>query len=665
MSSSEEEMEINVNNECYDGLNKLSSEPEKPKATRMRSPEPKKSRRIVIERQSHGSEMRDSRENTQHSVSEATNSRNDVTRSRHQSAPSASRYDNSSEFQNVSNSSSSSTSASNIRPWQFVDEKSKRQLELKPWWTNQQRIQNCVHRGEGWKWEYLNYMPDDLIGNINFEKEEHWIVMDCDWPQDQQHRLGKVNIICMPNATLDELADKVIELINKHDNNKKRYITAMIFERATHHQGYNMIESVIDKISAYIKDERAEWLNKRKPPAQEMPMVFKVNLTYTTLPYSPSLEHHWDDIAEANQLLKNETMSLHANPFNYQKWLSRFDRNDKRLMECKTTMFIESTILRSGLGLKLSTKGFQKVTDGLIRHHSEGVREVRSICLNEALPKPLDQTQGYRMVDANNDNNWIHIFMQQMAAIKANMKAQQQQQRNHEENLRQQEREERSRINQQRETEMQRIRQEKIEEEQRAEQQRRNEQLRKEEDLRRDLLIKEEERKRQAEQIRKDAQIAKDTEEEMKRQLEMTRKRNHILQLNDADKIQKTVANDLRDRLKKMKESDDKIEVLNATITELKCKISKYQDNINHVSQNYVSKNEELTEYKTNMESKVAEYEKQFELDTSTNQNLRQRILSQKKEIDQLKQDLKVEKELTSALKRKELQVSLKKKQPQ
>ena len=64
-------------------------------------------------------------------------------------------------------------------------------------------------------------------------------------------------------------------------------------------------------------------------------------------------------------------------------------------MECKTTMFIESTTQKSGLGLKLSPKGYEKVTDGLIRHHSEGVREVRNICLNEALPKPLDQTQGF------------------------------------------------------------------------------------------------------------------------------------------------------------------------------------------------------------------------------------------------------------------------------
>lgn len=649
MSSSEEEMEINVNNECYYGLNKISDEP---KSTRSRSPLPK-TRRIVIDKQSHGSETRESQYNT----NEATN---DFSRSRHQSAPSASRYDNSAEFQNVASSSTSSTSAPNIRPWQFVD--GNRKLELKPWWTNEQRIHHCAQKGEGWKWEYLHYMPDDLIGNINFEKEEHWIVMDCEWPQVQQHRLGKVNVICMPNATLDELSDKVIELINKHDNNKTRYITAMIFERATHHQGYSMIESVIDKISAYIKDERADWLNKRKPPTQEMPMIFKVNLTYSTLPYSPSLEHHWEDIAESNQLLKNETNSLHANPFNYQKWISRTDRKDKRLMECKTTMFIESTTQKSGLGLKLSPKGYEKVTDGLIRHHSEGVREVRNICLNEALPKPLDQTQGYRMVDANNDNNWVHIFMQQMASFKANMKLQKKREIDHEEKLRQQEREERSRINQQRETEMQRLRQERIEEEEKAEQQRRNEQLKKEEDLRRDLLVKEEERKRQAEQVRKDAQIAKDTEDEMNRQMEMNRKRDHILELNDADKIQKTVTNDLRDRLKKMKESDDKISVLQAKITELKCKIIKYQDNINHVSQNYVAKNEELTKYKTNMELKIAEYEKQFELDSSTNQNLRQRILSQNKEIDQLKQDLKVEKELTSAFKLKEFNSSIRKK---
>ena len=220
-------------------------------------------------------------------------------------------------------------------------------------------------------------------------------------------------------------------------------------------------------------------------------------------------------------------------------------------MQNKGSMFQEFKESRN-LGRTLSVEGKMKVTDGLIKHHADGVRVYRNPSLNETLPLPLEETKGYRMVESNRNNRWIHAKMGDMAANRLNLQAQRHQERDQLEALRNQQLLDRQKLQQDKEDEMKRIREEREDEERKKEGEKRQEQ----------------------EQVEKNAQ------------------------------------NDLRQRLIKMNKTEETHEHLSTAVMDLKIKeqetaikkvterAARYSDNLAHVTENYIALNKEFEIYK-------------------------------------------------------------------
>ena len=254
-------------------------------------------------------------------------------------------------------------------------------------------------------------------GAIDFEKEDHFIFLDQAWPQRLIDSASGINFICRPNTCLSDIANEIISVIENRNPNKRTYITASIFTNFVKVYKPEGIMKVVDRISAFIKDPRADWDKQRHDPDKEyLPSIFKVFLTYPTLPYKPSLEHIWPELADLNQWLKSETLSLHATPFNFNKWISKQARDNNKLREIRGTMYVEYNT-KVGLGETLTYEAKESVTNHLIVHHITGVRYIVDISINnEAPPVPLARTGGYQMVESNRNNAWIYKHMGAMDA---------------------------------------------------------------------------------------------------------------------------------------------------------------------------------------------------------------------------------------------------------
>lgn len=254
-------------------------------------------------------------------------------------------------------------------------------------------------------------------GAIDFEKEDHFIFVDMAWPQRLIDSASGINFRCRPNICLSDIANEIISVIENRNPDKRTYITASIFNNYVKVYKPEGIMKVVDKISAHIKDPRANWNNRLHASNEDpLPSIFKVFLTYPTLPYKPSLEHIWPEMADLNQWLKNETLSLHATPFNFNKWISKQAKDNSKLRETRGTMYVEYNA-KTGLGETLTYEAKENVTNHLVIHHITGVRNIRDISINnEVPPVPLARTGGYQMIESNKNNAWIYRHMGAMDA---------------------------------------------------------------------------------------------------------------------------------------------------------------------------------------------------------------------------------------------------------
>ena len=290
-----------------------------------------------------------------------------------------------------------------------------------PSWTNQERTKAALDhtaKGNTLRYEDINDYPADFNLSIKEEEEDHYFVVDCDWDEFQRlHVAYKVKFICLPEATVGEMADKVIDIINTANPRKRTYISASIFNRQMETNGHEGIKNIVNKISAHIKVPKDNWEKKRfLPEAGPMPNAYKVYLTFPTIIYRPSIEFIWPETALINQFLKTETIALVAVPMNMHQWVTKDAKEDRKLLETRGSMFQEF-VNKTGLGSNLSRQAQERITIGILKHHSDGIHmPANSANKPEIPPIPLHRTGGYKINQANNHNHFIHPHMGAMEA---------------------------------------------------------------------------------------------------------------------------------------------------------------------------------------------------------------------------------------------------------
>ena len=259
-----------------------------------------------------------------------------------------------------------------------------------------------------------NY-PNDKA-DLDLDNENHFVFLDTEWPEDLKNAAEGINFCCRPNSSVTEMANEVIAAIQNRDRAKVTYITVAIFQRSFPTLQPEGVEQVVNRISHYMREPQEDWW------ASNSNQIFKVYLTYAAIPYWPAFEHYWPEIAESNQLLKNETVSLYSTPLNTNKWLTKRYPYDtrKNMMLCGLYLEYDN---KKGLGHTLNYNGKRKLNNAYLSHHTKGVKSLRSGTLViEKQPVPLEKTNGYKMAWQNNDNNWIHSYMGEMYANIYNMR---------------------------------------------------------------------------------------------------------------------------------------------------------------------------------------------------------------------------------------------------
>ena len=489
---------------------------------------------------------------------------------------------------------------------------------------NKYYVDNSVYNTD-----YPKEMP-----NINLQEEEHFVFMASDWPQDLIDQAEGIIYVCRPYATVDELAEEIIDVIENRDTSKRLYITAPIFDKFLTTLLPEGIEKVVDKISAHIKDPREDWLKNRPPYSQN---IFKVYLTYPTIPYRPALEHYWPEICEANQFLKNETISLYSTPVNTNKWLTKPYRGDCRQKEVLGNMYTEYADTKTGLGYTLTYNAKRKINNALISHHATGVRNYRAGSLViETPPVPLDITSGYRIAMRNRSNGWIQPIMGAMWATLKIRDEERQYQEEAKRKANQRDKEERDRQREQVERERHREQQEQERERQ------------------------EEERARQEEQKDKGSlhqRVARNQQKEKDKQSPSTSRQYQTESREDVVAV--------RDReIEQLKavysEKSDKLRVVSSALLHVKTELADVQTKREEEMDAYtvvVEKYDAAVAKAEDQEHTIHRQDKQLRRDSKTLVHLRENeirqdtaIQSLKTELESVKQELKVEKELTAAL---------------
>lgn len=290
-----------------------------------------------------------------------------------------------------------------------------------PSWSNQERVKAAMDhkaKGNSVRYEDINDYPADFNLTIKEEEEDHYFVVDCDWDEFQRlHVAYKIKFICCPEATVEEMADKVINIINSANPRKRTYISASIFNRKMESSGDAGIKNIVNKIAAHIKVPKDNWEKKRfLPEAGPMPNAYKVYLTFPTIIYRPNMEHIWPETANINQFLKATTIALGAVPMNMHQWVTKDAKEDRKLLETRGSMFQEF-VDKTGLGSNLSKQAQERITIGILKHHSDGIHmPANSANKPEIPPIPLHRTGGYKLNQVNTSNNFIHQLMGAMEA---------------------------------------------------------------------------------------------------------------------------------------------------------------------------------------------------------------------------------------------------------
>lgn len=250
--------------------------------------------------------------------------------------------------------------------------------------------------------------PEDYLKMIDPDSEDHYVVLDYKIPSDILAKArGLIKFITMPNANQKELTDTVMNLINKSTPSKQTYITGAIFQRNFKTLGREGVAAIATRLTDHILDNREA---KRG--------LHTVHLTLATIQYLPSMENLWSDIWRTNIFLKQKTVALGMVPLNMTKWLTRSAKEDVKEIEMKGTMF-EEFLNKTGLGTTLSQAGMIKTTDGIIRHHTKGVRNSNTAGdITEVMLKPITETRGYQdNPNFPNANRWLATHMGNMAGL--------------------------------------------------------------------------------------------------------------------------------------------------------------------------------------------------------------------------------------------------------
>lgn len=481
--------------------------------------------------------------------------------------------------------------------------------------------------------DYPKEMP-----NFNLQEEEHFVFMATDWPQDLIDQAEGIIYVCRPNATIDELAKEIIDVIENRDISKRLYITAPIFDKFLTTLLPEGIEKVVDRISAHIKDPREDWLKHRTPYHHN---IFKVYLTYPTIPYRPALEHYWPEICEVNQFLKNETISLYSTPVNTNKWLTKPYKGDCRQKEVLGNMYTEYAETKTGLGYTLTYNAKRKINNAIISHHVTGVRNYRAGSLAiETPPVPLDITSGYRICVRNRSNGWIQPIM---GAMWATLKLRDEE--------RQYQAEAKIKADHQAKKERERQR-EQVEKERRREQER--EQQQEKERARQEN----EERSRQDEQKDKGnlhERVARNQEKEKEKRSSSIKHHpksdEDLVAIRDREIEQLKAAYD---------EKSNKLRVVSSALLHVKAQLADTQTKREEEMDAYtvvVEKYDAVIAKAEDQEHTIHRQDKQLRRDSKTLVHLRENEIRQdtaiqnlKTELESIKQELKVEKELTAAL---------------
>lgn len=511
-------------------------------------------------------------------------------------------------------------------------------LNPDPTWSNLDRARAAVeHMAQD-----INDYPADLNLSIKEEEEQHFFIIDSDWDEFQRlHVTYKIKFICLPEASITEMADTVINIIKSANPEKRTYISASIFNREMVTVGEIAIKGIVNKIAAHIKAPKDNWEKKRfLPESGRMPTAFKVHLTFPTILYYPNCEHIWPEIAAVNQFLKSETLALGAVPMNLHLWVTKDAKEDKRLLETRGCMFQEF-VNKTGLGSTLSKQAQKRITIGILKHHAEGVHKpAHSANKSEMPPIPLSKTSGYKMSQANNNNKFVH---EHMGAMEAKIITQAQNSDARDNNS--------SAIDK------------KIEEMKAFEYNKVLKQLVEKENERKNIINRQNKSEEEARQRAIDELRAEAAEAEAVRQAK--KKKREELEQSTAANIDKSDLRKTVDHLKAVNAQTPQVSapMANQNLTaegqqqlaeEWKTKALKFRDNMEHVKENYVAlnmKHEQLkrdfSKQQTEAENsskkaneaakaKIAALEQQFSRDNVSMQYLRSLLEEKTAEINQL-----------------------------
>ncbi len=247
------------------------------------------------------------------------------------------------------------------------------------------------------------------IEKINFAEEQHYAIVDFYVEYEiftkAMNKNGQIHFMDYPNASINELANAVTDKIHEAKQSPKRTsITASIFGRHFERLGRNGVIAMTKKIAEEIPMDRRGYS--------------KIKLTFSTITYFPALQHRWQEIQETNYFLKQVSHSLGSAPHNLHKWTlsnNKFHTKRKEIMgHC-----FEDYVRKTGLGRHLSKIGTEKITKGIIMHHTSGVREVTGQTDNiEPHPVHLNITTGYKLPDVDckdkdkvQEKRWLFKYM--------------------------------------------------------------------------------------------------------------------------------------------------------------------------------------------------------------------------------------------------------------
>lgn len=239
------------------------------------------------------------------------------------------------------------------------------------------------------KFKMQNYL--DKIDNKN---EKHIWITDMKISEEMQATAPELDIISMPQESMEELTAAVKDLIINNDETRPTFITVSIFSR--HYSDLNTIgcENIANEISHCAKDGNG---NKKR----------NIHITLSTVDYKPGYEHLWVDIEETNHYFKQRSISFSSLPFNLHRWLLRPALNNRTAREVRGS-FYEEYVNKENLGLTLNDDGKQKVLEGLLRHHASFTEPMGEINRIEAKPIPLNQTRGFKLEPFTATNAWLN-----------------------------------------------------------------------------------------------------------------------------------------------------------------------------------------------------------------------------------------------------------------